>query len=479
MENYKLINMLSSLDKKEFKRLGEFTASPYFNKNKNVISIYKVLSKYYPGFSNKKLNIENLFRMIFPKEKYDYSKIKNIMSDLYQVTQKFLTISNFESSEPEKGLNLLDELLIKKQFNEYQKKFKSLNGDIENTKSKDEEYYYLKYKLSGKQRQYLFETAPNTNLDIVQEEFDNFLNFTLIRLLRFYNLMEHEMFQNNLGYEQRMMDEVLSYLEKNAVTEIPVLSIYKNIFYLQRTRDKKYYNELKKLKALYRDELTFRDKHLLNIHLFDFIAHQVMKIGDYSYFKEAFEHYKGALSDGIYTKDNLTYLDFMNIVKTACSAKDFQWAKGFINDYKSCIPPDETDDTINFSYGTIEQMQGNLQNALAYFSKTNFSNFIMKEQVKVLQCRLCYELGLFDQAYSVIDSFRHFLQREKLITDSHKEIYFPFLKLLSKVIKIKECDDMEDRGFELEKLIEEINNLSSNPFGVRRWLLEQAKKLKN
>jgi hypothetical protein len=306
----------------------------------------------------------------------------------------------------------------------------------------------------------------------MQDEFDNFLKYSLIKLLRFYSIMLHENFQNNVDYNLRMYEEVFSFLEKNSIEEPPILSVYKNVIYLLIKRERKYYDELIRLKNIYINEFSADDKYFLFVHLWGFIAYNIMIVGDYSYYEEAFSHNDETLKLGIRNADNITYFDFLNYVKTACTVGKFDWAEEFIEQYKSAIPPGELENTLNFSYGTIEQKKGNPEKALTYFARTNFSSFILKEQVKIIQCRLFFELKMYDQALSAIDSFRHYLQREKLITNEQRDSIIPFLKYLGQLIRIREMDDKKDADVELGVLKNEVSQMRLNSFGVKLWLLD-------
>jgi hypothetical protein len=197
-----------------------------------------------------------------------------------------------------------------------------------------------------------------------------------------------------------------------------------------------------------------------------------MVVADYSYYDEAFRHNKEILSIGLQTEKNMSYFDFLNHVKTACTVGEFEWAEEFIEKYKSAVPAEELDNTLNFCYGTIEQKKNNYEKALTYFARTNFSNFLLKVQVKIIQCRLFFKLELHEQALSAIDSFRHYLLREKMITDEHKEAYYPFLKHLGQLIKIKEMVDKKEADIELGVLKNEVMQMKLNTFGIKMWLLD-------
>ena len=70
--------MLKTFTPPEIKKFRDFVKSPYYNKNKNVIKLNETLQKFYPEFSPAKLTEENIYSLVFGKEKFDYFKIKNI-----------------------------------------------------------------------------------------------------------------------------------------------------------------------------------------------------------------------------------------------------------------------------------------------------------------------------------------------------------------------------------------------------------------
>jgi len=132
MHNSKLIQVLKTFSKKEIKQFREFTQSPFFNKNKFVISLLDVLIRFYPEFQDKKLDAKNVFKIIFPDEEYDYFKIRNLSSDLLAVSMEFLKIIFFQKNEHQNTLYLLEQLrdrdldkMFQKLFDVYYQKIKS------------------------------------------------------------------------------------------------------------------------------------------------------------------------------------------------------------------------------------------------------------------------------------------------------------------------------------------------------------------
>ena len=479
MQNSKLIQILKVFNKQEYKNFGDFLNSPFVDKNKNSVKLHSVLKKYYPEFKSKLLTNENLFHKVFPNEKYDYHRISNVISNLYRASEKYLSYLKLENDELAQRKNLLQELLNRKVYKQFNKELREAYEKLDEEKIKDESYYFNLFELKNFENSYQTVKDPNTNLELVQEKFDNFFVYSLINMLKQYNLMLHEKRQNNVNYDLKLIDEILSYIEDNKLPEVPTLLIYAKIIQLEYYRKEEYYKELYALKEKYKIDISSSDLFNVYVHLFGFCAYMINTAGENSFYKDALKIYKEVLRDGIINKENILYPDFLNIIKVACGAKEYKWIDEFIEEYKDAIPADELDNCLNFSYGNVEYKKGNFKEALDYFARTNFQNFILKIQVRTLMVKLYYEMALYEQALSSIDSFKHYLQREKSITDEYRFAHSDFLKLTHELIKIKTSIDKKDLDYKLSILKESIFNIKSNTFGIKGWLKERLNEMLN
>ena len=89
---------------------------------------------------------------------------------------------------------------------------------------------------------------------------------------------------------------------------------------------------------------------------------------------------------------------------------------------------EEKENTLNFCYAFIAYGKKEYEKSLELFSKTNFSNFIIKIQVKLLLLQLYYEMNYFDQAVLMIDSVRKYVLKEKMLIESTRTSLLEFLK---------------------------------------------------
>lgn len=472
MKDLKLVELLKTFDKTEFRKFREFVSSPYFNKNENVINLLEALLPYYPGFDNRNFTLEKIFSKIFLNKKFNYAKITNIISDLYALSERFIEQVNMEGGSIPGRMALLTGLRQKGLSRIYEHKFDRRMKELESAKVKDENYFYYMYEMYDDYLWYATVVKPNKELNLLQKEFDNFFYYSLVRLIRFYSLMLHERNQSNIEYNLIMFDEILMLIKKGGLINNPTLMVFSAILQLLHTKDLKYYNELKLMKIKYYNELRRDDQYILFVHLYDFCAYMVNFKGDDSYNRDMLEIYKEMMEKQFMTRDNFLYFNFMNVVKVACRVEEFEYAESFIKEYKGSIPEEEKENVLSFCFGIIENSRGNLEKALKHFSKANFQNFIIKVQVKILLLKLYYKLGMYEQAFGMVDTFRHYIAREENLLSEHRESYNKFLTLMAELIKIKEAHP-QDMGFELKKIKKAAEKMPANPFRIRTWLLDE------
>ncbi|MBK8983712.1 MAG: hypothetical protein IPM38_15685 [Ignavibacteria bacterium] len=473
MQNTRLIKFLRTLNNNEIRQFRDFVNSPAFNKNKNISDLFDILYRYYPDFESQELNEESLFQMIFENEKYQYFKIKNLISDLFGLGKEFLAISAFRKDNHLSEKFLLSELRKRNLDAAFEQTYKFADKSLEKTEAKDEFYFLRKLDLQSEIMYYYSPKKPNVNFHYFQERLDLFVSYSSIFLLKLYNTMLHEKNQNNYSFDMKMFNNVMDYLKDSSFDGNPTLEVYYNILLMEKTKDEKYFYELKELKNKYRDCLNPFDNYMLYLHMDSYCSTAYNEYCRTDLLNEQFLLVRENLMYRIPEQDKVLYPDFLNEVKKAVRVNEFDWADDYIKKYNHILT-DEIDNTLNFCYGFISYKKGELDKALDYFSKTNFSNFIIKIQVKILLLQICIDKEYFEEAELMIDTFRHYLSREKSVLDSIKKSILEFLKITSDLIKLRTNINGKDNLFKTEKIKKDIENMSNNRFGIKLWLREKA-----
>lgn len=478
MLNTKLIQLIKSLTPSEFREFKDFVNSPVFNKNKKVIALYEFLKEFYPEFTSNKLTQELAYKKVFPVENYDYYKIKNIVSDLLKLGKEYLAFISYRVNSENSGKLLLEQLRERSLDRIFEQTLRVFKKKLDETKIKDENYILKSLELTEEELSFRIPKDPNSRLNFFQKELDDFLTYSIIRLLKLYNIMLHEKQQHSNEFDMKMFAEVLNYLKMNSNEDNPTLLIYCNIILLETEVNEKYFFELKKLKDKYFDELNSGDRYMIFLHMASYCAYVFNVEGRTDFMREHFLLSKENFDRGTIILGKILYPDFLNHVKIAVRVNEFEWAEKYISKYHHLLT-EEKDSTLNFCYGIINYKKRNLDKALDLFSRANFNNFLIKIQVKILLLQIYYEKEMYEQALAMIDTFRHYLTREKLIVEDYKKSFYDYLKITNELIKLNTNYSKEKINFNIKKIIDDIEKIKMNQFGIKIWLRNKLSALNN
>jgi len=458
------------------KRFRDFVKSPYYNKNKNVIRLYEVLIKHHPEFNSKTFTEENIYRSVFGSGKYDYFKIKNISSDLYNLAMEFLKLVSNPATEFTGEFNLIVQLRLRKLFNLHKKLVLNLQEEFRENELKGSEFLYDNYLLAREiQIVDLFEKP--SSISGILDEFESFYEYLIFHLLQYYNLMIHIGKENNVKIDIKMIDEIVSFLEKGPVSNHPTTLAYQYLVLLKLKQKEEYYFTLKDHYFKNFDSMDASAAYRAHMYMFGYCADMYNFKGDRRFVREGYELYKHSYLSERVTSGELLYPDFVNFIKVFSRAGDTKLARKFISDYSAKLPEDQYENSMNFANAYILFCEGDLKNALVCISKVNFPLAILKIQVKILQVQLNYQLGYFEETRSLVDSFKKSLVKEEIISDLYKNSIISFLKSVVAIIRIKEETDYQKKLFDFEKLVEEVKHFQMNHFGIKFWLEDRIAEI--
>jgi hypothetical protein len=478
VRNTKIVKLLGTFSKNEALKFRDFVNSPYFNKNKNVTMVTDVILSFSPEYNADDFTEEGIFTKTFPGEKFDYFKIKNIISDIYQLALSFLKTRRGEEEGYENELNLLNELHERKLDTMYDQREKKVSSFLNSTPVKDETYYFLRHNL-GKinTSHYKFEKTGYL-FDQIQNEFDTFLDYSLIGLLRLYSKMLHNKNHGNINFNMEMFENVWEYVKDKDFDDNPSCQIYKQIILLELTRDEKEYRKLLELKEKYNQNIPPEDMYYILLIINSYAVY-MLKQGNESYYKDRFLAFKEILDIKFASHNYMLFVNFISYYTSACMVSEFEWAENFAKNFqKDIVPPEEKANTVNYCKAFLAYRHKRYDEALEFFAKTNFKIYLMKIMVKSYTIRIFYEKNMFEQTLSAADSFRHYLKSEQQVAESQKTAHYEFLKHITRLAELKAEGINRKNEADLSVLKKQINRMASNPLGAKNWLVQKANELK-
>jgi len=470
MENSQLIESLRTLDKNEIKEFGKFIRSPYFNNRSEVIRFFNYIKKFFPEFKSNELKEENIFKKVYPDKKYSSVMTRKLISLTLNLLLDFLTIEDFKENKNDYNVKMLDMLRKRKLPALFQKRSR-ITGKNLNISTLDIYYYEQKLKFTSIQNGYFLNSDESSFVDGLQNELNDLIEFFLTGvILQFIRLSEWSR-QLNKKFDLKFYDEILKYMSADDEREVTLYSMYFNMLMLLNTEDENYFKKLIISRDTLKAKLGKIDDYNVQIVSMQYCHKKVQK-GYPEYRKQMFEITKKLLAADLIPDGFIEPYFFTNIVRNASLLNEFDWLDNFLNEYKHRLNPELSDEITNYSQAMIESAKGNFEKSLMHFSKIKIERSNMKLDMKNLLIIIYYELNFIEELISLIDTNKHFLQRDRSVSDSYRQVSLLLMNFVSELIKIKSSN----KKISTHGLRKEIEK--SDYFIFKEWLLKKAEELK-
>ncbi|MFK8005368.1 MAG: hypothetical protein AB8H03_03315 [Saprospiraceae bacterium] len=474
IHNSKYIKLIKTFTKEESKSFGLWLNSPWSNSNKNLISLFEKIKKYYPDFNSPKLTKERLFKQILPNGKYSDRRMNNLLSEGYLVAEKFVIFQNLNRDQ-----NLQKELLVKEFQNRHLEDwfFKESNSEIEKLESKEvkgwEDHLYL-FQLHRQvyhhPNQSLRMKPANQTLEKMSEPID------LAYLLEKAAIINEKIFRNRLikGENYDITLDLMNWLTLSKNVENLSIKLYKMRFDYTEENMLDQYFQLREFFLKRFKELNEREQ---KIHLGSLINDTIKLIRGRSFeITELLPLYKVGLEFDLLLKDGiLTERRFVAVVAASNTKKDFIFSNELIEKYTNKLEPKIQKDGLFWAKAHTEYYKENLDKCLDILLNHNFKIQYFQQATRILTTEVYFDLYLINDSYhsylfNYFDSFEKWILREKFKSKILKVSYLRFVQLTRILAK-----SISDKNYKIEK----IENLLKNEPNIQasEWLNKKIKRV--
>ncbi len=488
MENSKLLVILRTLSRNEFKELEKFIYSPYFTRGRDCTSLFMALKDSYPKFKGSGVTKQVLFEKIYPGKKYEGERSESILStlasELYRLAKKYLAYSAFEKDEFQKRLMLLNGLHDKGLTKEFEKELANSGQESENLSGSPGDFLD-KYRMTSIHGQYYWDHGDNKGLyDMLMKGSSNAMAFALITGYKFIDTKETA---KSLGIEtgHSFTDSVLESLDSEkmlakmkADNDILYPFISANYFVYMMNKEpanRLHYTNLKKMLADELDKFGHTEKYMLYRALETYLVIELERSG---YKKEdseeLFEMYKNALQFGLYKVSEAAYIEptiYRNMFLSACDLDEFEWAEWFINKYTDELSEEFREGMKDFSLAKLFFLKGEYEKALARITRIKYDYMLHKTDSKILQLKIYYELGNYEQAFNMLDTTKHYLNSENDIPNLIRDRNVKFIKFSGDLLKLKTGSGRRTA----DEIIKQINQTGA--VESKSWLIKKLEEI--
>jgi len=140
----------------------------------------------------------------------------------------------------------------------------------------------------------------------------------------------------------------------------------------------------------------------------------------------------------------------------------------FINIYSKKLIPKQVSGAENYSLALLYFEKRHFDKALSCLNKIKFDQFVFKLDMKNLQLKINYELEYFESAISIIDTYKHFLKNNVLLSESRRTLHYNFVNYTHSLVQFRTGSKKINLSFISNKI-----SKSKNVFD-KGWLLEKV-----
>lgn len=462
MNKNDVFSVLRTFSKPELKKFRLFLESPYFSGSTKLIDLFDYVKKFYPLFSDIRLEREFISKRLFPGLHYNDSTMRNLFSDLRQSALKFLMFENFSKSETDKLKCLLSEINqrnLKEEFG------KAIDKYEKKSDGKFDYRYYMarhymetqKFNFSYINEKVVYHKDFIKQADCLENSTRNLLLYFLTELSTHY--LSLIIFSRNfsLDFSHSVLQktgDVFSFEKMKGLFPendeyFKVLEIYSAMVNMYTHHEETgFYYQYKDLVYKYSQYLT-REEMMLHINYLS--SYCIGKNPDNDEFKyELFGLYCYTLENEFYKDGKMNYLSpefFRDILLLSLSLKKYDWTAEFIEKYSYHLPPEERDNMMKFSKAYLYFHTGEYSQALNNLNFIDLDFFIYKFDVKNLKLMIYFELGYLEEALYLIKTYNEFLRKNKIISTERKKRYISFIRFTSHLIYFRLGQPKQEIGY--------------------------------
>ncbi len=297
-------------------------------------------------------------------------------------------------------------------------------------------------------------------------------SFYLLRSFKHYDYYINAKEIYNINFNTEIFEDILKNLKPESYENIPVISLYYSVLMLHiKEDDTAYFYKVKKQITEIEKNVNRYDIATTYVNLENYCKKRIRK-GDVSFLNELFDILKIEIEKGLYSIYGYMSAKFYRcVVDTALKLNEYEWAQEFMRQYNCKLPPEDVENTHNYSLALYEFAAGNFVNSLEFLSKVKYGEVYQKTELRCLAAQLYYELEMDDSLFAHIDSFRHFLSNDKILPEGRKLYIGNFLGFLRSLASHKYGNSRLNIS-DLKKQITEVVNIYN-----KEWLLDKAEKL--
>lgn len=475
MFSEKLLILLQSLSKYQLNQLRKFLCSPYFNEQEELVKLFELCNQAMRKGQDavEKLDKTSVWQRLFPTQPFDDAQLRRMASELTQLTLRFLQLEYRENNPVESWLDwqkMLERPELSKHLSSAERQFQRY---WEEHPGKSNHFYLTHFQYHWN----IFSRSSKTvaTADYLEKLWpvDHYLDcHYLTQKLKLY--VAWLIFRGFRATPRTLplMSGFWEYLGDERFRGEPLIHIYqKVILCLTEPDEEQHFKDLLAHLDQYAAQLAREDLRECYHIAQNYCAFKINQ-GRMEYYREVFEIFRKIIDQQILLEDGqLAEGVYKNIITASLGVGEFAWAEEFIQTYSGYLPASIRENARTFNLSYLYFHQKKYEKVIELLRNVGYSDVVYALGAKLMLLRTYYESGEYLAMDSLIDSFRIFLRRNKVISKELKREYNNFINFVKKLSTLNSSNPAAIEAFR-----QRVVNTPS--VTTKKWLLEKIEELK-
>lgn len=472
MFSEKLLSILQTLSKVERNRFRKYLLSPYLNDHPDLILLFDLADKALREESFVQLDRQTVWQKLYPNKPYNDPQLRRLASELNQMTLHFMAAEARNQNPLIVALDmqrLLEKPELKKHLAGVERHISRL---MEETPGQSTEYYLTQFNLHNN-------IVNRASKHLSVSGYAQKLSDADFYLECFYLTQKLELYIGWLLYQGSRVSEksvalpadFWNQLDDERFDQVPLLLVFRQVVNcLNEPEAEIHFKNL--LESLESQSVYLTKTDLRKCY---FIAQNycALKInqGKREYYREMFEIFKKIIQRGFLLEDgSLSEGIFKNIVTVGLGVGEFEWIEHFIEEYTLYLPSSIRENARIFNLSYLYFHQKRYAKVLELLGNVEYNDVVYVLGSKLILIQTYFELNETLAMESLIDSFRIFIRRNKVMSKNLKREYISYLSFVKKLMDMKISGQKATLKFR-----EQVMATSSTT--SKKWLLEKIDEL--
>ncbi|MBL8016462.1 MAG: hypothetical protein JNK43_04265 [Ignavibacteria bacterium] len=485
----KAIDVINTFSAEELKLFHLYLESPYFNSNKSLIKLFSEIRKAITANKAGLMTEELLYGKLYKGRKYNYGIMKNLMSELFKQAEKFLVININNNSIKETGQQvlLLGELDRRELDDLFAHTFAKTKDRINGGKINQEHYSDLCALYETEKDFYISRSSINKYSTSVLNIIEHTFPLIVSVLADAYAIQYTAEHSSNYKPQTDLVKRLISQINIEDFTLLIESSGIKNkedmLIRLKSIRllwgsgsDEEYYglrDSVFKNAKLYSNRMLYT---LINNYLLLYAEKRASE-GSAEFFAEKFSLFRKMFTHVKMNSDGVGYIflsSYLDTVLSGIKLGETEYVTRFTERFRKDVDPSVREVAYRLARAYIFAAEKNYEACLKELAQTGQADFHVKLRTKFLYLKCCFELSLFEQGFSMIDSFRKFVSDTRELHPDFRKKLNDSIKAYSALFKISSSPEKYSSAA-LEKQAAFVRSSSISP---KNWYLEKLEELK-